>query len=209
VTGCKVLSDDEIDGIAQEHVRNTYPPDCAILHREVRSDPDGIYFVANRRGGDPYLGPGGFFITRSSGELWTFGSGQLALEGLDYWLKWRAELHAEGFQPGTYRLTVLQVTVAAAFARLLEKQGVSYRFREVAHGAVWTRWVTANMEEIAARLATLPCTFLVSHDVVRTILPLLRRDEIARVEYSYIGDPPRHDWRPDNNEPEQLGPQWD
>jgi hypothetical protein len=204
-----VLTDDEIDAIAQEHVRSTYPPESAILHREARSNPDGVYFVANHRSGEPYFGPGGFFVTRSSGELWTFGSGQIAHEGLDYWLKWRADLHAEGLRPGMYRLTVLEVKSVAAFSRLLQQQGVSYRHREVAHGTVWTRWVAATIEEIHERLAAQPCTFLVSHEDVRTILPVLRREELARVEYSYIGEPPRHDWRPESNTPDQLGRQWD
>jgi hypothetical protein len=60
-----MLSDDEIESIAQEHVRKNYPADCEILYRERRLEPDGIYFVANRR--DPhdfYVGSGGFFVAR-------------------------------------------------------------------------------------------------------------------------------------------------
>jgi hypothetical protein len=200
-----VLTDDAIDAIAQEHVRNTYPPDCEILHREVRSDPDGIYFVANRRGDDPYVGSGGFFVTRVSGEVWTFGSGQIAGEGLDYWLRW----HSEGWRVGEYRLTVLEVKSPDSFARLLHQRRVGYRFREVVHGTVWTREVAAHEEEILDRLAALPCTFLVSADDLRAILPVLRRDGLARVEYRYVGTAPGYDWRPENNTPDQLGPQWD
>ena len=40
-----MLSDDENETIAQKHVRKNYP-DCEILHRERRLEPDGIYFVA-------------------------------------------------------------------------------------------------------------------------------------------------------------------
>ena len=42
-----VLTDDEIESLAQEHVKKTYPPDCEIVHTERWLDPDGIYFVAN------------------------------------------------------------------------------------------------------------------------------------------------------------------
>jgi hypothetical protein len=36
-----------------------------------------------------YIGDGGFFVTRQTGEIWKFGSGQVSpQEGLDYWLKW-------------------------------------------------------------------------------------------------------------------------
>jgi hypothetical protein len=200
-----MLTDDEIDAIAQEHMRNTCAPDCEILHREVRSDPDGIYFMANRRGRDRYVGSGGFFVTRSSGEVWTFGSGQIFNEGLEYWLKW----HAEGWRVGAYRLTVLEVKSLAAFARLLRERHVGYQLREVAHGAVWTREVAADLEEILDRLAVLPCRFLVSADDLRAILPILQSENLAHIKYSYIGATPQYDWRPENNTPDMLGRQWD
>jgi hypothetical protein len=101
----KMLSDDEIEIIAQERVRKNYPADCEILHRERRLEPDGIYFVAsvaNQRDLHFYVGPGGFFVARVSGEIWEFGSGQIVHEGLDYRLKW----YAEGWRPGKYRLIV-------------------------------------------------------------------------------------------------------
>ena len=206
-----MLTDDEIDAIAQEHVRTSCPPEYVILHRKVHSDPDGIYFHANRRGGlfEQDLGPGGFFVLRSSGELFQFGSGQLAYEGLAYWVKYYSDLSAEGLQPGMYRLTVLEVKSVVEFARLLQKHGVGYEHREVAHGIVWSQQVTASLEEILERLATLPCTFIVWVDVVRTILLLIRKDEIARVEYSYVDHRRRPDWRPENNPPDKLGRQWD
>ncbi len=93
-----MLTDEEIESIARAHVRKAYRPDCEILHREKRSAPDGVYFVANRRTDDPseiYLGIGGFFVSRETGEIWQFGSGQIFREGLDYWLK----RYAEGWRP--------------------------------------------------------------------------------------------------------------
>jgi hypothetical protein len=199
----EMLTDDEIDAIAKEHMRNTCAPDSEILHREVRSYPDGIYFIANRRGPDRYIGSGGFFVTRSSGEVWAFGSGQISNEGLDYWLKWQAQ----GWRIGTYRLTVLEAPESRMLAQLLHQCGVGYQLRELAQGAVCTRRVAADLEEILDRLATLPCTFLVSADDLRAILPYLRRWDIAQVEYSYIGATPQYDWRPENNTPDMLGRQ--
>ena len=137
--------------------------------------------------------------------MWTLGSGQIVNEGLDYWLKW----HAEGWRLGIYRLTVQEVKSVAALAGFLRQRSVRYQFREIAHGTVWTRRVVADVEEILDRLAILPCTFLVSADDLRAILTVLQRGELARVEYSYIGDLPKYDWRPENNTPDQLGLQWD
>jgi hypothetical protein len=87
-----MLTDEEIENIAQAHLRKSYPQDCEILSRVKRSEPDGVYFVANRQADsllNMYIGDGGFFVTRQTGEIWKFGSGQVSpQEGLDYWLKW-------------------------------------------------------------------------------------------------------------------------
>ena len=200
-----MLSDDEIEVIAQEHVRKNWPPDCEIIHRERRLEPDGIYFVANRRDGPFYRGSGGFFVARVSAELWEFGSGQIVHEGLDYWLKW----YAEGWRPGYYRLIVRQLKSPRRLAHLLVEQGVSYYMREVENDTFWTHEVTADEEAVLNRLKKLPCTFMVSADFLRAILPLVEAKGLATVEYSYISEPAIYDWRPENNTPEQLGPQWD
>lgn len=99
-----MLTDNEIEHIAETHVLKTYPSDCEILRREKRSQPEGVYFEANHPAHDPleqYVGSGGFFVSRQTGEIWEFGSGQLFNEGLEYWL----QFYAEGWRPGTYRFT--------------------------------------------------------------------------------------------------------
>ena len=71
-----MLSDNQIEALAQQHLEKAYPVDCEILSRERRSNPDGIYFVANRRSENPlnlYIGDGGFFVSRRSGAIWKFG----------------------------------------------------------------------------------------------------------------------------------------
>jgi len=203
-----MLSDDEIEAIAQEHVRKNFPAGCEILHRERRSEPDGIYFaadVANQRDLHFYIGSGGFFVARVSGEIWEFGSGQIVHEGLDYWLKW----YAEGWRLGKYRLIIRKLKSPSQLAHLLVEQRVSYYMREVKNDIVWTHEVTADEEAVLHRLKKLPCTFMVSADLLRAILPLVEAKGLANVEYAYIGEPPKYDWRPENNTPEQLGPQWD
>jgi hypothetical protein len=50
---------------------------------------------------------------------------------------------------------------------------------------------------------------MVSADLLRAILPLVEAKGFATVEYSDISGGPYYDWRPENNTPEQLGPQWD
>jgi len=139
-----MLSDDEIEAIAQEHVRKNWPADCEILQRERRLEPDGIYFVANRRAPDFYVGSGGFFVARVSGEIWEFGSLQIAHEGLDYWLKW----YAEGWRPGKCRLIVQQLKSPRRLAHLLVEQGVSYYMREVENDIVWIHEITADEEAV-------------------------------------------------------------
>jgi hypothetical protein len=76
------------------------------------------------------------------------------------------------------------------------------------NGIVWTHEVTADEETLLHRLKKLPCTFMVSADLLRAILPMVEAKGLANVEYSYIGHL-EYDWRPENNTPEQLGPQWD
>lgn len=199
-----MLKDYAIDAIALDHVRKTCPR-CEIMVREIYSEPDGIYFFANCYGPAEHIGGGGFFITRASGEIWEFGSYEIVSKGVDYWLQW----YAEGWRPGTYRLKILEVASVASLAKLFEQHEVTYQFRELAHGTVWIKSVRANEEEIRNRIATLPCTFLVGADFLREVLPVLAKQELARVEYVYIGEGPKYDWRPENNTPNQLGLQWD
>jgi hypothetical protein len=202
-----MLSDDEIDAIAQKHVRKNHP-DCEILHRERWLEPDGIYFVVNRldeHGDLYYFESAGFFVARVSGEIWKIGYGQISHEDLEYWLKW----YAEGWRPGKYRLIVQELKSPRRFAHLLVEQRVSYYMREVENDIVWTHEVTADEEAVLDRLKKLPCTFMVSADLLRVILPLVEANGLAKVEYDYIGESPKYDWRPENNTPEQLGPQWD
>ncbi len=199
-----MLKDYAIDAIALDHLRKTCPR-CEILDRKIYSDPDGIYFIANCRGPGQHFGDHSFFITRSTGEIWEIRSYQILSNGLDYWLQW----YAEGWRPGTYRLKIMEVTSVTVLAKLLEEHGVSYQFRELANGIVWTKWERANEEEIRIRIATLPCTFLVRADFLREVLPMLAKQKLARVEYVYIGQSPEYDWRPENNSTAQLGPQWD
>lgn len=199
-----MLTDEELDAVAEEFVRTAYPSGWTIRSRETRSDPEGIFFVASPDGGS-YGGPGGFFVTRASGEVWAFGSSQTRGDRLDYWLK----LYADGWRFGTYRVTVTAVEDPAAFAELLRDVRVSYRFREVDQGAVWIKTVVAQLGEILDRLATLPCTFLLPVQELVAILSILEERKMACVDHDYIGVLPSYDWRPENNTPDQLGRQWD
>ena len=197
-----MLTDDEIEALAGEHVKRTYPADCEILRTEKRSSPDGVYFVANRNT-DGYIGPGGFFVDRVSGEIWSFSSGQIWHEGLEYWLKW----YAEGWRPGWYRLTVRDVTDPHRFAKVLVEHRVTYLVRELEHGVVWKTRVGYDEDTAFRRIETLPCTFVMSADQLRLILTALRK--VAGFDYGYIDIPRKYDWRPENNTPDLLGPQWD
>lgn len=204
---CFMLTDDEINALAQEHVRTTYPPDCEIIHAEKRSNPDGIYFSANVRTGDPlrgYVGFGGFFVNRASGEIWTFGSGQIRNEGLEYWLNW----YGEGWRPGSYRLVVRSVSEPHRFAQLLVEHELTYLVRELADGVVWKTQVAYDKDTVVQRLARLPCTFVMSATQLRALLPTLPK-YIGRFDYTYIDDARKFDWRPENNTPDLLGPQWE
>jgi hypothetical protein len=95
-----------------------------------------------------HIGDGGFFIERTSGEIWKFNSGQLSYEGLEYWLNW----YAEGWRPGLYRLTLHDVADEHRFARLLVEQQVTYLLRELDHGAVWRLRVAYDEHTILKRL---------------------------------------------------------
>jgi hypothetical protein len=202
-----MLTDQEIELVAQAHVSKIYPHDdkVKIVYREKRSNPDGIYFCANRCTDDPldvYVGSGGFFVTRKSGEIWEFGSGQIVHEGLDYWLEW----YAEGWRPGTYRFTVTQVKKRKLFAELLIKNQFSYQIREVECNTVWHRDVDYNEARILRRIRELPCSFRATGEQLKALIPVLKTEDIAIFDFSYIGDPSKYDWRPENNSADQLGP---
>jgi hypothetical protein len=205
-----MLTDHEIETLAQDFVATGFPKDCEILYSEPRTDPDGIYFIANRRTDNPkglYIGSGGFFVLRSTGEIWEFGSGQIWHEGLDYWLNW----YAEGWRPGLYRFRIHHVDELdrLTLANAIVQAGATYLFREVAHGVVWVSNIRYDTPLILSRLQVLPCTFLLPADQVRAVVLALGTPRIAEVEYSLIGSIPRPDWRPENNRPEQLGAQYE
>jgi hypothetical protein len=118
-----MLTDEQIETLAEQHLRKTYPQDCEIVFRQQYRHPAGVYFVANRRcERERYLGFGGFFVNRTCGEIWTFGSGNIFHEGLEYWLNF----HNEGWRRGLYRLVVKQVLRPQRFAALLLQSQVSY-----------------------------------------------------------------------------------
>jgi hypothetical protein len=59
-----MLTDDEIEALAREHVKAEYLQGCEILEAVKMSIPDGIYFVANVRTDDwtrTHIGDGGVF----------------------------------------------------------------------------------------------------------------------------------------------------
>jgi hypothetical protein len=203
-----MLTDEEIEVVAQDHLKKAYPADCEILHRQKRQEPDGIYFVATRPTDDfleSYIGDGGFFVARFSGEIWHFGSGQIFHEGLEYWLKW----YAEGWRPGGYRLTVRETRDPLQFARLMVEHHVSYRVRELDHGVVWDRVAEYDEDLVLRRLTELPCTFLVAAEDLSAMFPTLKGGEIACFDYAPMETHRKYDWRPENNSPEQLGPQYE
>lgn len=206
--GSAVLNDEEIEAVARDHVSKTYPADCEILYREKRLKPGGTYFVANRRTDDPlevYVGCGGFFVNRESGEIWEFGSGQIVHEGLDYWLQW----YAEGWRPGMCRLTVRDVNHPHRFAQLLVEHHLSYRMRELEHNIVWSRVVEYDEALVLRRIDELPCTFMVTADQLRALIPVLQTEGGAVFDYSHVGAPRKYDWHPENNTTDQLGPQYE
>lgn len=203
-----MLTDAEIDRIAQAFVADSYPPGCEVLHREPFLIPDGIYFQANRPGDDVhelYLGYGGFFVARSNGEVWSVGSGQIVHEGLQYWLNW----YAEGWRPGNYRLVVRSVAKATRLAELIVLSHATYLMREVTSGVVWERHVPYTSALVLDRLHTLPCAFILGADQVRFIVKSLGSPPIADVVYEHVGPFPSRDWHPENNDLEQLGPQYE
>jgi hypothetical protein len=204
----KVLSDSEIEEIAQNHVRATYPENCEILSRQRRAKPDGIYFGANVGTKDisqMLVGDGGFFVNRESGEIWQFGSGQIFHEGLAYWLKF----YAEGWRLGLYQLTLQRVMKPRRFANLIMKHRVEYLVREVECNTVWHRWTPYNEETVLRRIESLPCTFVVGPKELRKMIPQLQTAGIATFEYSFAGSHRDYDTHPENNTPDQLGPQYE
>jgi hypothetical protein len=202
-----MLSDEEIEAVAQEYVRRAYPANCSILHRENWLEPTGIYFMANYQEPlDQILGDAGFFVSRVSGEVWRFGSEDLGRHrGLENLLKW----YAEGWRPGTYRLTVREVNDPFQFARLLVDRHVWYLVRELEHGVVWPRLAEYDEELVLHRLKKLPCTFIVMAEEMSAMLPRLKAGAIACFDYQFGGWTGKFDWRPEKNSPEQLGPQYE
>jgi len=196
-----MLTDAEIDVVAQNHVGQA--SDVEVLYCEKRSNPDGIYFIANRLV-DRYIGSGGFFVDRVSGEVWNFNSGQLFGKGLDYWLNW----YAEGWRPGNYRLIVHDVKDPVRFARLLVKHSTTYLVREMENGVVWRRPVPYDENTVLQRLKTLPCTFGLRAELMSEVLPAVRNG-LASVDYAHAGPMRKYSWRPEDNTAEQLGPQWE
>ncbi|HZF08033.1 MAG TPA: hypothetical protein VFE33_04505 [Thermoanaerobaculia bacterium] len=192
-----MLTDEEIERIAEAHVRDTYSADCEILYREKRSAPDGVYFVANRRT-DPYIGTGGFFVVRGTGEIWEIGTS--ASRSLDDWLQW----YDEGWRPGLYRLTLREVMEPRRFAGLMVRQGVSYLVREIECGTVWERMAAYDEKTVLWRIKSLPCHFIVTVDQLRAMRSKLESERIAAFEYTHAGAQKKYDWRPENNSPEQL-----
>jgi hypothetical protein len=202
-----MFTDEEIESVAQDYLKKTYPADFEILHREKRQEPDGIYFLATERIDDHLrtTADGGFFVTRASGEIWHFGSGQIFHQGLEYWLKW----YAEGWRPVGYRLTVRETRDPLQFARLMVEHRVSYLARELDHGVVWDRLAEYDEDLVLRRLTELPCTFLVHGVVLSAMLPKLNGGAIACFDYAPLETSRYYDWRPENNSPEQLGPQYE
>ena len=144
-------------------------------------------------------------MDRATGEIWSFGSGQIVHEGLDYWLTW----YADGWRPGNYQLVVHGVNNPSGFARLLVKHGVTYLVRAVEHGAVWRDSVDYDENTVLGRVKKLPCTFAMNAKQLSEMLPALRNDKLVDFDYSYIGTARKYDWRPENNAPDQMGPQWE
>ena len=144
-------------------------------------------------------------MSRQTGEIWEFGSGQLFNEGLEFWL----QFYAEGWRPGTYRLTIRNVMKPGRFARLLVDQHVSYLIREIECNTVWERTAVYDEDLILRRTRNLPCSFPVTAVHLRAIIPDLESEGIAIFEYAHVGNPKKYDWRPENNTEDQLGPQYD
>jgi len=203
-----MLSDTEIEALAKQHLKETYPVDCEILSGRRLSNPDGIYFVANRRSENPhdlYIGDGGFFVSRKSGAIWKFGSGHIVRGGLEDWLRF----YDEGWRDGLYRLVVRQVRRPVRLAELFVQSHLSYVVLKLKHGVVRSRSIRYDEKTILQRIQQLPCSFSIRGVELRALIPTLESERVAVVEYSYIENPPTHDWRPEKYTADMLGPQWE
>jgi hypothetical protein len=78
-----MLSPDEAFQLAQEYALQKYPYGYRARVEAEISDPPGFYFGPEYVGDscdDPILiGEGGFFVSRATGEVRHFGSGQYVL----------------------------------------------------------------------------------------------------------------------------------
>jgi hypothetical protein len=94
-------------------------------------------------------------------------------------------------------------------AELVVQQHLMYLVREIECGIVWQRTAAYDEELVLRRIKNLPCSFPVTADQLRAMLPHLRSGEIAVFEYSYVGNPKEYDYHPTNNSKDQLGPQYE
>jgi hypothetical protein len=202
-----MLSDSEIDALAEQHIKNTYPRDTIILSREVYAHPDGVYFTVGRRynARHPLLERhaqyiGGFFVSRRSGQIWTIGSGHINSQGLQFWL----EFYDEGWRDGLYRMVVREVPRPLRLANLLLKSRVSYAVLELEHGVVWNRRVQYDKNTLLRRFKQLPCSFEINGVDLRAIIPALESGRVALIDYSYVGHPIYYDWHPEHYSADQL-----
>ena len=152
---------------------------------------------------DTYIGSGGFFVCRSSGEIWQLGSGMIASEGVEYWL----EYLAQGWKLGSYRLTIQDTSQPLLLARFLYKLNLEYVVLELEDKIVWQTRKIYTLDVIRDRLSNLPCSFTIDGQKLRGAVPEL--DRLAAYVYSPIEGPPQYDWRSEGYSESDLGPQWD
>ena len=82
-----MLTDAEIQSKADSHVADCYPSDFLAVHMAECTDPEGVYFAAEKDGGDSkyglevegLVGDGGFFVDAFTGEVRHFGSGDFVM----------------------------------------------------------------------------------------------------------------------------------
>src|SRR5262249_41237273 len=118
-----MLTDDEIDAIALKYLKEHYSQDGGFSERTPYSKPGGIYYLPQVQ----YMGDGGFFVSRKSGKIWSFGSGDLAHDRLQTML----DFYDEGWRWGNYRLAVQYVARAVQFAELLVEKRLTYTVLEL------------------------------------------------------------------------------
>jgi hypothetical protein len=182
-----MLTDEEIENIAQAHLRDTYPRNWKIVHREKCSDPDGIYFRArDRRTGQGYEGDGGYFVVRQSGAIWKLDSAEVVSGGLGYWLKF----YAEGWHKGPYRLTIHHVSDPVRFAELCASSVSDIRVRSDEDGV---KVVKCSKQVVLQLLQKLPCSFDLFVIQLRKLIPELEAEALALFEYAYCGDETQND----------------